>query len=358
MEQAQGPGQEQPVLLRKLARKRAAPADEGAGEAPPRSHPFERALARVCAGIGAGLHATARLTTRREVGQAELLDMIEPDGFLTLLAPAETGAEAANGDGETVAGLMALDRAGFMALVEILTTGRMLPGERPPRRATPTDAALLADFIDHLLDLRAQENEKQGGNLLQGRAGWQRGRFVADARLLPVLLEEGRFALEALEIDFALGDVARSGRLLLALPPAPDAPIADADDAEAGAGGVPAGGAAWHRQMEAMVMGVPARVDAVLGRVELPLAEALALKPGSRLTMPVGQLEAVRLESADHRLLALARLGQYRGMRAVRLTAMSEGEALQSAASAAPPAAMPGLASLQGEGGMGPADDG
>lgn len=318
--------QAQPVLRRKLARKRTQPPDEGEGGARnPRAHPFERALARACASIGGGMHASARLSAAREVGQAELLELVEPEGFLTLLAPADA-AEADDAPGEAEAGLLALDRAAFMALVEILTTGRFSATARPPRRATPTDAALLSDFIDGLLGLRRQESEKQDGAGPEATAPWQRGRFVADARLLSVLLEEGAFELEQLDITLSLGREQRSGRLLLGLPvPAAGAAMAGDDACAAATGAPPAQQQAWQRRVEAMVMAVPTELRAVLGRVSLPLEEALQLAPDSRLTLPIGQLEEVRLESGDCRLLALARLGQYRGMRALRLTAMPEG---------------------------------
>lgn len=365
MERLERPEQKQPVLRRKLARKRAAPPVGGG--APPRAHPAERALTRACAVIGGGLHATAGLTGAREVGQAELLDMIEPDGFLTLLAPADIGADDDPEQGEALAGLLALDRAAFMALTEILTTGRLLPGDRPLRRATPTDAALLADFIDDLLRLRRQEGERQRRSAGPAPAVWQRGCFVADARLLPVLLQEGSFSLEVLEIGFTLGSETRSGRLLLGLPPALTVPLVDDDRDGAGGAGSATEGSACDRQVEAMVMGVPARLDAVLGRVGMPLAEALSLKPGSCLTLPICQLEEVRLESADRRVLALARLGQYRGMRALRLTAMSGGDTTPPPApSPAPPStpaavpapgAQPGARGA-GQGGAGQGDSG
>ncbi|MCC5988228.1 MAG: FliM/FliN family flagellar motor switch protein [Pararhodobacter sp.] len=355
MERSERLTQAQPVLRRKLARKRVQPPAEGEGEAGasnPRAHPFERALARACAAIGGGLHASARLSAAREVGQAELLELVEPEGFLTLLAPAGAAGEDDAPD-EAAAGLLALDRGAFMALVEILTTGRLSASARPPRRATPTDDALLCDFVDGLLLLRQQEFERQGSGAAgpSALAPWQRGRFVADARLLSVLLEEGAFTLEQLDITISLGREQRSGRLLLGLPvPAAAADVAGNDTgAGVGGGAPPAQQQEWQRRVEAMVMAVPTELRAVLGRVSLPLEEALQLVPDRCLTLPIGQLEEVRLESGDCRLLALARLGQYRGMRALRLTAMPEGAHMgpMLAGPALPPAPMPAPAMAQ-----------
>lgn len=346
MERSEQPMQGQSVLRRKLVRKPVQPEYEveSVAAAPlpdPRSHPFERALARACAAIGGGLHASAKLTGAREVGQAELLDLVEPDGFLILLNP--PAPEADDGDdttGEAAPGLLALDRGAFIALVEMLTTGRLSPAARVPRRATPTDAALLADFIDNLLGLRRQEAEKQGGALPEGPVIWQRGRFVPDARLLSVLLDEGEFQFEQIDIALSLGSEGRTGRLFLGLPAS--FPVPEFEAAIPGDGPPPALQEAWRQQVESMVMAVPAALVAVLGRVSLPLDEALRLEPGSRLTLPIGQLEEVRLETADRRLLALARLGQYRGMRALRMTAMQDGaQTGPMLAAPAPPAAMP-----------------
>ena len=322
MGQSEGLEDRQPLLRRKLVRKRAASADEGAAPARLRAPYGERALARVCAGIGGGLHAEPKIAALRRVRQAELLDLVEPDGFLILLLPLPD--EDGDALGEGPAGLMALDRVAFMALVEVLTTGRLMKGERAARRATPTDAALLADFIDRLLDLRRVEAERQGLTVPELLTQWQRGRLVADTRLLPALLEEGDFDIEQIELALSLEGERRCGQLLLALPVSVGVTVPDAAEGSACASGERAEGEAWRDRVEAMVMAVPARLDAVLGRVAMPLEEALALKPGSRLTLPISQLEEVRLETADHRLLALARLGQYRSMRALRLTSITE----------------------------------
>ncbi len=325
MGQSAGLEERQPLLRRKLVRRRVRDDGGGAPPAPPaptRATYGERALTRVCAGIGNGLHAEPRLVSARRVGQAELLDLVEPDGFLILLSPVTVEGEDSPDEGQ--AGLLALDRAAFMALVEILTTGRLMKGERAARRATPTDAALLAGFIDQLLDLRRAEAEKQGLTVPECESPWQRGCLVADPRLLPALLEEGDFDVEQIDLALSHGSEARKGRLLLGLPAPAGSPASDAGDEGQGASAPGQEGEVWRAQVEAMVMAVPARLDAVLGRVAMPLEEALQLKPGSRLTLPISQLEEVRLETADHRLLALARLGQYRSMRALRLTSLTE----------------------------------
>ena len=72
-------------------------------------------------------------------------------------------------------------------------------------------------------------------------------------------------------------------------------------------------------------------LDAVVSRVSLPLARVMALKVGEVIALPRAAIDRISFEGLDGRALAEGRLGQNRGMRAIRL-AGSDGAAPRSAA--------------------------
>jgi flagellar motor switch protein FliM len=61
------------------------------------------------------------------------------------------------------------------------------------------------------------------------------------------------------------------------------------------------------------------RLDAVIGRLTLPLRQIMALQVGETLILTTAALDAISLETVEGRHVAAARLGQHRGMRAVKL---------------------------------------
>jgi flagellar motor switch protein FliM len=94
--------------------------------------------------------------------------------------------------------------------------------------------------------------------------------------------------------------------------------------------------------LETAVMRAPASLRAELGRLTLPLSEVLDLGVGGALTLPLSALEEVRLTALDGTEQAVGRLGQSRGMRAIRLTALpstSPGTSSLGFADARPPSA-------------------
>jgi len=74
-------------------------------------------------------------------------------------------------------------------------------------------------------------------------------------------------------------------------------------------------------------------LDAVVSRVSLPLMRVMALKVGEVITLPRAAIDRICLEGLDGRALAEGRLGQNRGMRAIRLAGV---EAVPQARAAPP----------------------
>lgn len=294
-------GEADSVLRRKVLRPRApVAAPSGA----------ERSLTRAAVkaiSTAAGLSADFGAVAERRLPLDEGLERLPEGGYVALVA-----------DAAGATGLVAMDEGLFAALVEAITLGHLPAQAPPPRRPTATDAALLAAVVEPIL---ADAGEGQG---------WRIARPITDLRLLPALLEEGAYRLTQAPVALSDGGGRRGGvlTLLLALPgdaprPRPGGPGAALPEAE------PA-----RASVEAAVMAAPAQLDAVLGRVSLPLSQLMALRPGHRFELPLAQLEEVQVVGLDGRTQALARLGQARGMRAVRLLAFCD-----SAGRPAPPAA-------------------
>lgn len=248
-----------------------------------------------------GLAVTVRGIATDTATLADLPERLEERALLSLIeAPGER------------LGLAVLSPGLVAALIEMQTTGALAPADPAVRRPTRTDAALCAPWIARLL---AETDAAAAGSDAAG-ADWEPGfRYasaVEDARLLPLLLDDARYRL--LQGSLALGSEGRrQGTLLLILPEPRRRPPP--------AGAAPSGDAAdWSARLSEAVLPGAAEISAILARVSRPLAEVLALEPGSVLRLPAGSLSQVRLEGWGRRLLGLARLGQYRGYLAVRLT--------------------------------------
>lgn len=306
-------------LRRKLVPRKRPEPDLSASL--PCTQPMERALTRASASA-CGLHARAKAAPLRKATLSEMLDMIDAGAFLATLADQKQA--------EPSVGLICMDQSLFSALVEQRATGRLSATPAQSRPPTPTDAALLSDVIDMLMAFLAEEmlRQQQGRNAA-GQAGpasdsagsaaltWRLNRFVGNARLLEALLDEGVYDLRAVVATLSAGDTSRDGTLFVALPQKPQ-------NTGAAAVAPPAETEAWQARFAATVMQAPAELRAVLSRVSMPLSKALELAPGATVTLPLSALEEVRVEARDTRLLARGRLGQYRGVRALRLTGLCD----------------------------------
>jgi flagellar motor switch protein FliM len=295
MEQSQG----KTVLRRKLGpRADAAPLEAGG------ARHLSRGLARAISRIP-GLVGSCPDPARRTASVPELLDLIDGEAFVALIA-----------DGRGDLGLAIFDPVATAALVEALTIGRLARTPPPGRRATQTDAQLLSEVIDTAL----AEYDGQAGAESGHRAGFRFQRFPADYRLLDLLLEAPRFELILQPVALLGEEVRRDGQFLLALPQAGAAAEACAAPQTGRRAPISGRADAWSRALEAQVMAAPAQLTAVLGRMTMPLSDVMALGVGSRVLLPLSNLEEVAVEALDGQVLGQGRLGQFRAMRAVRLT--------------------------------------
>jgi flagellar motor switch protein FliM len=288
------------ILRRKAEQGRAGAGDPKGPPSPGKalSDAFRRAAEEELA-----LAVTVAEPRERRATPAEILEDLPEHAFLAVLIGPEDGA-----------GLLAFDPGALSAVVEMRTTGRVSARPPAPRRPTRTDAAMVADLIDRVLsEFEAPLLETEDA---RWAAGWRYQLFLPEARPLSVVLEDATHRV--LEGTILFGAAAKEGRAILVLPatgrgrPArPAEPAATSAAAEAAA--------AWQAAMGEAVESAEATLDAVLGRVRLPLDELAGLALGDRLALPITALGAMRLVAAGGTTVAEAKLGQAGGLRAVKI---------------------------------------
>ncbi len=286
----------QDVIRRKLAVGVAQACDGGPGA----DRGWRLALARAARDrLKMHVDVTSLKVERRSL--AELLEL-PPD--LALIAMLE-----GPGDG---LGLIILSPAVLAGFIEVLTIGKVATTATPARKPTRTDAAMVAGVIDAALggleDALADEVD------LIWAGGFRYASFIEEPRPLGLLLEDVPYRVLTATIAMAQG--AKSGDVLLVLPAngrgqGPLRAAALLADIDAGPG--------FTDLLAANVEAADCRLDAVLTRLTMPIARAMALKAGDVLPLGTASLDLVSCEGMDGRRVAEGRLGQNRGMRAVRL---------------------------------------
>jgi flagellar motor switch protein FliM len=208
-------------------------------------------------------------------------------------------------------GVVGLDARLLAGLVQALTTGRIRGGAAGTRAATQTDALLLRRFLGVLLDTLARRLDGQVS--ASWAAGYQPRDRISEAARLPHLLSDMPYRVLTCAVDMAEG--VSNGTLILALPEV--TPLAQVDNPQA------AERAAFTASLGRAVADAPAELEAVLCRMMLPLDTVSGFKPDMVLTLPRHAVAEVVLQGCDGRPAAMARLGQSRGQRAVKLVSVS-----------------------------------
>ncbi|MBC2835202.1 flagellar motor switch protein FliM [Paragemmobacter straminiformis] len=289
------------ILRRKMGGAGVAAGGPGAERA------WRLALARAARDhLGLALDVSALRDERVSLGE-----LIEMPAERSLLAVLDAAAEGL--------GLVAVDPALLAAMVAMLTTGRVVADAQAPRRPTRTDAAMLAPMVDAalagLFDALAGQDDAAWAE------GWRYASFLEEPRPLALLLEDTTYRVLRAEVGLMQGAV--TGTILLALPAGQRARPVAAPVVDEGAFR-----AAFARQVE----GVACRMEAELVRLTLPLSRALGLQVGEVLPLGEATVGRLVLRGIDGQVLAEGKLGQMRGMRAVRLAlAVAEDEALRLA---------------------------
>ena len=283
------------VIRRKIDRARPTQA-EGA---PGADRGWRLALARA-ARDAMGLDLDFRSLTIARRSLAEVLEVVPDRALLALLDGPQGGL-----------GVVMLGAAVTATFIEKQTLGKLASRPPPPRKASRIDAAMVAGVIDRALAGLDEALVEEADLVWAG--GFRYASYLEDARPLGLMLEDE--AYRVLSADVGLGDGGREGRVILVLPAAGrgDSPALIPDP---GAAEVPQ----FTEALSAQVMQADCRLDAVIGRLILPLRQIMALHVGETLMLPTAALDTVSLETLEGRHVVPARLGQHRGMRALKLS--------------------------------------
>lgn len=283
-----------PLIRRKLAPRRPeldASNDSLVPQGPAGSivRSFSRAITRA-----APLIAERGRPSWSKVSQAELLDQIDPAAFVGLLCAPDSPP-----------GLAIMSATGFSAIIEAMTIGVFATHTQTPRRPTATDSSLLSEVLNAALSGLGADDIASSYTV---------DRPVPDHRLLPVLLDDVRFDIVSLQITLVSGETERELELQLCFPVCAGQHPSEGGQAETAQTSDP-----WEAALEASVLAAQVRLRAELGRVTMPLAQVMELGTGAQVMLPLSNLEDVRLVALDGQEHAVGRLGQTRGMRAMRV---------------------------------------
>lgn len=305
------------VIRRKILAARAEVAEGGPGA----DRGWRLALARAARDeMKLPLDIASLLLEKRSL--AELLELPPERGLIAVL----------DGPCEGL-GLLLISAPVLAGMIEAQTIGRVGTGPIAPRKPTRTDAAMVVGMIDAALAglevALAQEAD------LVWAGGFRYASFLDDARPLGLLLEDTSYRVLNAEVSLGLG--ARTGAVILALP------------AE-GRGAMPAfrtvteeaSGPGFAESLALQVQEADCVLQAVVARLSLPLSRLMDLRVGEVMVLPRAGIDRISFEGMDGRAVAEGKLGQNRGMRAVRLTpAAVAGRGASEPLAAAVPALMP-----------------
>lgn len=290
--------QQDGVIRRKIAAAKAVLAEGGPGA----DRGWRLGLARAARDrLSLSVEVTA-LTMQRQ-SLAELLELPPHHALIAVLQGPAEGM-----------GLLILSPPVLAAMIEAQTLGKVSTSPLASRKPTRTDAAMVAPTLDAALEGLEQALVQEAD--LHWAGGFRYASFLDDPRPLGLLLEDIDYRV--LTADLSLGLGARQGAVILALPAegkgAMPAAAVSGPDAAAQSGLVFAQALAEQVEETACVL------DAVVSRVSLPLNRVLGLKVGEVIPLLRAAIDRIQVEGMDGRRLAEGRLGQNRGMRAIRLT--------------------------------------
>jgi len=248
-----------------------------------------------------GLAVNVATVEQMRLTEAEVANRLEGEGLLVLLDGARAERAAMRLDGQLLA-----------AMIEVQTTGAVRPGIARARPATPTDAAMVARFVDAVL-------AQYDAFLMQGVTGhvphdYRFGDRVEDVRSLLLALGMPDYDLFRLTLD--LGSGAKTGQLDLLLP---------VRAVVAGRARDASGSRARHALAQ-LALGAPVVLDAVMARVPMTLKEVSALRRGQHIALSREVLGSACLVGTRGHLVAKVHLGQINGWRAVRFLSTETGD--------------------------------
>lgn len=292
-----------------MRRKLAAAARAGLAEGGPGAdRAWRLAFARAANASMALLADVGRIASDRRT-PAELLELCPERGLIAVLEGPAEGL-----------GILVLSPAVLAGMIEMQMMGRVTANPVASRKPTRTDAAMVAGFIDRALEEMELSLAEDADLVWAG--GFRYASFLDDPRPLGLLLDDAPLRVLTTEVSLAKG--AKAGPVMLALPASGRGPR-PTRLAQPAPGAVTE--ATFAQALSDQVMVAQSQLHAVLHRVTIPLSAVMGLKAGDLMPLPMAAIDRVIVEGLDGRRLSTGKLGQNRGMRAVRLVPASHDEA-------------------------------
>lgn len=234
---------------------------------------------------------------------AELLDHIPDFSMILMLEGPEEGL-----------GLAVVSHGVCSLIIEKMTVGRCSPKMPLPRKPSKTDASIFSPIIDTILEsleVSLQEHEN-----LVWASGFHYAAFIDDIRPLGLMLEDisyrvvkSTLSVEGLEeraddIWFVFPAVGRGRHpncveLLVGEPESQDVTFA--------------------KELAVNVGDAQCQLNAVLAKFPMTISNVMNFSVGQDIVIPGVDLARIALEGLNMSYIANAKLGQQKGMRAVRI---------------------------------------
>ena len=197
-----------------------------------------------------------------------------------------------------------LDAGLVSAIIQKQTFGEVLPDPPQQRLLTDTDAAMVVPLVEDMIG-HAQmlvDDPKDATRL----CGYEFASRAVDLRALSLALVEDSY--DAFELTVEMEGGVRQGTILFLLP---DKPVEDGD--------ADRGGTEQEKTLVEAAGVVRAELNAVIFRMNLPLAALSDLHAGDLLPLSGARLDRVDVVAIDRNRMTQGRLGQCGGLRAVRI---------------------------------------
>ncbi len=200
-------------------------------------------------------------------------------------------------------GALAMDMQVMAGLVEFQTLGQVVPKPVTDRVPTKVDAALVTPFLEDAL-MRYVRMLAEEGEAPYWLQHYKFGAMMQDTRTLSLAMTAQDYQMFVLDVKLERGK--KTGTMALLFPDVQVLVNESEEDAETDA-----------EKFQNGVKEASTVLNAVVGKISLPIAQIQALQAGDTLPLSEEAMQNATLEALTGEEIAEVRIGQLNGMRAV-----------------------------------------
>lgn len=200
-------------------------------------------------------------------------------------------------------GALAMDMQVMAGLVEFQTLGQVVPKPVTDRVPTKVDAALVTPFLEDAL-MRYVRMLAEEGEAPYWLQHYKFGAMMQDTRTLSLAMTAQDYQMFVLDVKLERGK--KTGTMALLFPDVQVLVNEPEEDAETDA-----------EKFQNGVKEASTVLNAVVGKISLPIAQIQALQAGDTLPLSEEAMQNATLEALTGEEIAEVRIGQLNGMRAV-----------------------------------------